>query len=88
MLACAADYDCWHESEAPVTVEMVLGNLNANVTNAQRILTSIASKIPNDRSTNTCACSHALESSIISERDKIPTDVKEKYSLLIGKYLV
>jgi 5'-methylthioadenosine phosphorylase len=88
MIACATDYDCWHESEAPVTVDMVLGNLNANVKNAQRILTSIASKIPSDRSTNTCACSHALESSIISERDKIPTDVKEKYSLLIGKYLV
>src|SRR5437764_14776183 len=50
MIACATDYDCWHESEASVTVEMVLGNLNANVTNAQRILTSIASKLPIDRS--------------------------------------
>ena len=88
MIACATDYDCWHESEAPVTVEMVLGNLMAFVTNAARILSSIASKITSDRSTNTFACSHALESSIITERDKIPTAVKEKYSLLIGKYLV
>ncbi|HEY6284530.1 MAG TPA: S-methyl-5'-thioadenosine phosphorylase, partial [Ktedonobacteraceae bacterium] len=86
-IACATDYDCWHESEASVTVEMVLGNLNANVTNAQRILTSIARKIPTDRSANTCGCSNALETSIITDRNKIPTDVKEKYSLLIGKYL-
>ena len=88
MIACATDYDSWHESEAQVTVEMVLGNLNANVTNAQRILMSIARKIPSDRSTNTCACSHALESSIITDKENIPAHVKEKYSLLIGKYLV
>ena len=86
-IACATDYDCWHESEASVTVEMVLGNLNANVTNAQRILTSIARKIPTDRSANTCGCPKALETSIITDRKKIPTEVKEKYSLLIGKYL-
>jgi 5'-methylthioadenosine phosphorylase len=86
-IACATDYDCWHESEESVTVEMVLGNLNANVKNAQRILTSIAKKIPSDRSKNTCGCPKALETSIITESSKIPTEVKEKYSLLIGKYL-
>jgi 5'-methylthioadenosine phosphorylase len=86
-IACATDYDCWHESEESVTVEMVLSNLNANVTNAQRILTSIARKIPADRSTNICGCSKALETSIVTDSSKIPADVKEKYSLLIGKYL-
>ncbi|HYX51097.1 MAG TPA: S-methyl-5'-thioadenosine phosphorylase, partial [Ktedonobacteraceae bacterium] len=69
-------------------VEMVLSNLNANVTNAQRILTSIARKIPTDRSANTCGCSHALETSIITDSSMIPSDVKEKYALLISKYLV
>ena len=87
-IACATDYDCWHESEESVTVEMVIGNLNANVANAQRILTSIARKIPTDRSANTCGCPNALETSILTDRSKIPADVKEKYSLLIGKYLV
>ena len=71
-----------------MTVEMVLGNLNANVTNAQRILTSIARKIPSDRSANTCGCPNALETSIITDSNKIPTEVIERYSLLIGKYLV
>ena len=86
-IACATDYDCWHESEESVTVEMVLGNLNANVMNAQRILTSIARKIPSSRNANTCGCPKALETSIVTERSKIPSEVKEKYSLLIGKYL-
>jgi len=37
MIACATDYDCWHESEESVTVEMVIGNLSANVANAPKI---------------------------------------------------
>jgi len=87
MVACATDYDCWHESEESVTVEMVIGNLSANVAKAQRILRSIAHKIPADRSANTCGCSSALASAIMTDHSKIPAAAKEKYSLLIGKYL-
>jgi 5'-methylthioadenosine phosphorylase len=87
-IACATDYDCWHESEESVTVEMVIGNLSANVANAQRILSSIARKIPTDRRLNTCSCPNALETAILTDRNKIPAEVKEKYSLLIGRYLV
>ena len=86
-VACATDYDCWHESEESVTVELVLSNLSANVANAQRILRSVARKIPADRSANTCSCSSALATSIQTDRSKIPAEVKEKYSLLIGKYI-
>jgi 5'-methylthioadenosine phosphorylase len=86
-IACATDYDCWHESEESVTVEMVIGNLSANVANAQRILRSVAQKIPADRSANTCSCPSALATAILTDRSKIPAEVKEKYSLLIGKYL-
>jgi 5'-methylthioadenosine phosphorylase len=88
MIACATDYDSWHESEEPVTVEMVISNLSANVANAQRILRSVAQKIPADRSSNTCTCSGALATSIITDRSKVSPEIKEKYSLLIGKYLV
>lgn len=86
-IACATDYDCWHESEASVTVEMVIGNLSANVANAQRILRSVAQKIPVNRTTNTCECPSALATAIITDRRLIPAEAKEKYSLLIGKYL-
>ncbi len=86
-IASATDYDSWHESEASVTVEMVIGNLSANVANAQRILRSVAKKIPADRSANTCECPSALAAAILTDRSKIPPEVKEKYNLLIGKYL-
>lgn len=86
-IACATDYDCWRESEESVTVEMVISNLNANVTNAQRILRNVAKKIPADRSASTCGCPSALANAILTDRSRIPEGVKEKYSLLIGKYL-
>lgn len=87
VIACATDYDVWHESEESVTVEMVISNLSANVANAQRILRKVAQKIPADRSSNTCECPGALGSAIITDRSRIPREVREKYSLLIGQYL-
>jgi 5'-methylthioadenosine phosphorylase len=86
-IACATDYDSWHETEESVTVEMVVSNLSANVANAQRILRAVAKKIPTDRSANTCECPSALATAILTDRSVIPASVKEKYSLLIGKYL-
>lgn len=86
-IACITDYDCWHESEESVTVEMVINNLGANVRNAQRILRAVAQKIPVDRTANACGCPSALASAILTDRAAIPADVREKYGLLIDKYL-
>jgi 5'-methylthioadenosine phosphorylase len=87
IIACVTDYDVWHESEESVTVEMVISNLSANVANAQRILRRVSQKIPADRSANTCDCPSALATAILTDRSKIPAEVNEKYSLLVGKYL-
>jgi 5'-methylthioadenosine phosphorylase len=86
-IACVTDYDCWHESEESVTVEMVINNLSANIQNAQRILRSVAQKIPVDRSVNTCECPSALATAVMTDRATLPLELKEKYSLLVGKYL-
>lgn len=86
-IACITDYDCWHESEESVTVEMVLNNLHANTTNAQRILRAAARKIPVDRSGSACECPTALATAILTNRSTISPALKEKYELLIGKYL-
>src|SRR5579885_827497 len=67
-IACATDYDCWHDSEESVTVEMVIGNLSANVANAQRILQDVARKIPTERTQLACGCAHALETAIIDRK--------------------
>jgi 5'-methylthioadenosine phosphorylase len=86
-IACVTDYDCWHESEESVTVEMVIGNLNANIANAQRILQEVAQQIPTSRAELSCGCASALASSIMTDQTLIPSDARERYRLLIGKYL-
>ncbi len=86
-VACATDYDSWHESEEPVTVEMVISNLSANVANAQRILRSIAQKMPADRTGLSCGCDSAIATSIMTDPRRIPPEVKEKYQLLLEKYI-
>ncbi len=86
-IACVTDYDCWREEEEPVSVEMVIGHLNANVTNAKSILRTLVTRIPEDRQVNTCPCPGALSMAIQTDRSNISPEVKEKYSLLVGKYI-
>jgi 5'-methylthioadenosine phosphorylase len=83
-LAFATDYDVWHQSEAAVTVEMVVRNLLANVAAGRQIVERALPHIPRER---TCPCATALANSIITQRDRIPHEAKERLAVLVGKYL-
>jgi 5'-methylthioadenosine phosphorylase len=83
-MAHVTDYDVWHEHEETVTVEAVIRNLLANVEVARAAIRNIMPMVPAER---TCECSHALSNAIITQRDKIPAEVKERLKLLIGKYV-
>jgi len=84
-LAFATDYDCWHETEEAVTVEMVVKNLLQNVeTGKQIIRAALPDVVSGDR---TCPCASALATAIITQRDVIPADVKDRLRPLIGKYV-
>jgi len=84
VMAHVTDYDVWHETEEPVTAEMVIRNLEANVKIAQEALRYLIPNIPEER---TCACSRALADAIVTQRDLIPKELKEKLRLLIDKYI-
>lgn len=86
-IACVTDYDVWHAGAEQVTVAMVVANLARNVANAQRIIRAIAGVLPADRSSAPCACSRALASAIMTQPALISAPLREKYGLLIGKYL-
>lgn len=83
-LACVTDYDCWHEGTETVTVEMVVANLLRNVSTSREVLRTIILQVPVERS---CACASALKDAIITSRDRIPAEVKERMRPIIGKYL-
>lgn len=83
-MAHVTDYDVWHVSEEPVTVEMVIRTLSANTTYAQEALTTLAA-VPADRSH--CPCPTALADALLSDRASLPESVKHKLQPLVGKYL-
>jgi len=86
-LACITDYDTWHETEESVTVEMVIANLQQNVANAQRVIREIARMAATLGEAKTCDCESALAMAVLTDPARIPAEVKERYALLLGKYL-
>lgn len=84
VMAHVTDYDVWHESEEPVTVEMVVRTLNANLDLAQK---SIANLVPNlvaiERK---CACKDALATAVLTDHSKISPETLRRLKPIVGKY--
>jgi 5'-methylthioadenosine phosphorylase len=45
MVCMSTDYDCWHEGEADVTVELVMENMVANAANAKRFVGAVLDEL-------------------------------------------
>jgi 5'-methylthioadenosine phosphorylase len=83
-MAHVTDYDVWHESESPVTVEMVIQTLNKNTQKAQEAIQNLVKALKSERS---CECGQALSTALITDPKVIPAETRKKLDLLIGKYL-
>ena len=83
-MAHVTDYDVWHVSEAPVTVEMVIQTLNKNTLLAQEAVQILARDLKHKRD---CECEHALAAALITHKDIIPPGTLTKLELLVNKYL-
>ncbi|HLK35242.1 MAG TPA: S-methyl-5'-thioadenosine phosphorylase [Polyangiaceae bacterium] len=84
LVALATDYDCWHASEADVTVQAVLAVLQANVRAARRTVVELAAALPDVAESR---ASRALESALITSREAIPPSALARLDWLVGKYL-
>lgn len=84
VLAHITDYDVWHISEEPVTVEMVIATLNKNVHVVQEAIRNLLHQP--DHSAD-CACQSALSTALITNPAVIPAETRRKLGLLIDKYL-
>ncbi|MGQ3685205.1 MAG: S-methyl-5'-thioadenosine phosphorylase [Candidatus Loosdrechtia sp.] len=83
-LAMVTDYDCWYTGEEPVTLEMVIRNLNKNAETAKQILTVA---IPNIEQKRNCACATAARDAIVTRKDLVPEGTRKKLDCIFGKYL-
>ena len=83
IMAHVTDYDVWHVSEAPVTVEMVIRTLLANTAVAQQAVAELVDRLPTPK---TCTCEHALADALITSPGHISPDARARLDLLVGKY--
>ena len=84
ILACATDYDCWHDSEESVSVSMVVANLSKNVATSREIIRRLVPLLNTERA---CVCSSAIKDAVITARNTIPWETKERLGPLVSKYL-
>ncbi len=84
VMAHVTDYDVWHVSEASVTVELVIQTLNKNTEVAQEAIRNLVRDLRTERD---CDCKNALANALITRRDIIPAETKQKLNLLIKKYI-
>lgn len=83
-MAHVTDYDVWHTSEKPVTVEMVIQTLFQNLSVAQKAIMNMVARIDPDTH---CGCETGLKDALITNRDHVDPDQVEKLSLLTKKYI-
>jgi 5'-methylthioadenosine phosphorylase len=83
-MAHVTDYDVWHESASPVTVEMVIQILNKNTQKAQEAIRNLVRGLTIER---TCDCKDALSTALITDPKVISSETRNKLNLLTGKYL-
>jgi 5'-methylthioadenosine phosphorylase len=84
ILACATDYDCWHETEETVTVDMILQNLLRNVEVSKQIVRATLERLLPERG---CDCGDALATALVTSFDLVPEAVKVGLSPIVGRYM-
>ncbi|MSP11692.1 MAG: S-methyl-5'-thioadenosine phosphorylase [Chloroflexi bacterium] len=82
-VAHITDYDVWHESEEPVTVEMVIQQLSKNVNMAKASLLHLLRHLPDPES---CACGRALDAAIMTDLKTVPPQTKSELWPLVQRF--
>jgi len=84
VMAHVTDYDVWHISEDPVTVDKVIEVLHKNSQLAQSAVRNLVKNLPEDRK---CTCKQALANALITDPEAVPPETRENLHWLVGKYL-
>lgn len=83
-IAMITDYDCWHEEEEAVSVENLTEYLIKNSENARKLIAEAIRIIDPEID---CPCRHALETAILTKREKVPAQTLENLRPLVGRYM-
>jgi 5'-methylthioadenosine phosphorylase len=84
VMAHVTDFDVWHVSAAPVTVDAVIETLQENTQLAQEAVRLLLRRLPSERP---CDCPTALAGAIITRTDAVPRATLKRLAPLIQKYI-
>ena len=84
VIACATDYDSWHESKEVVSVDVIFKILKQNIELSKNIIRLAVGKIGNKQE---CGCAEALKNAIVTDPKLIPPGRKRELAPIIGKYI-
>jgi 5'-methylthioadenosine phosphorylase len=78
-IALVTDYDCWHQTAEPVTVEAILQLLHQNAALAKRVIAEAVPKVPAIRR---CACALALRDALVTAPAAMTAEARRRAALL------
>jgi 5'-methylthioadenosine phosphorylase len=83
VICMSTDYDCWHESEEDVTIDIVIKNMNTNSANAKELVKRLAGKLDSKRD---CGCKEASKYAIITAPEKRNPEQAKKLKAILPDY--
>ncbi len=83
VMAHVTDYDVWHVSQEPVTVDIVVRRLNANTQLAKQAIARLLESLPAERG---CECGRALHDALITRPEAIPVETRKRLALLLERH--
>jgi 5'-methylthioadenosine phosphorylase len=83
-LAHVTDYDNWDDAHEPVSAELIIKNILANVDVARQMIREVIRTLPAQRD---CACASALAKALITAPDRVPEETKRELAPIIGQYM-
>jgi 5'-methylthioadenosine phosphorylase len=78
------DYDCWHETNEPIPIDVIIQTLRHNTDTIREIIKRAVARISDKRE---CECANALRTAIVTAPEAITPEVKKRLDLIIGKYV-
>jgi 5'-methylthioadenosine phosphorylase len=84
-ISMVTDFDVWHQSSEPVSVQSVIARLHETTAAANRVLRAVLGGELSTRSE--CGCENALENAIVTAPDQISDKQRERLAGIAGRYL-
>ncbi|MGH9417328.1 MAG: S-methyl-5'-thioadenosine phosphorylase [Terriglobales bacterium] len=84
-VAMVTDYDCWHLGHDAVTVAEIISNLTRNAENACAVVRLAVRRLAAAPQRD-CACGSALRHALITDRERVPAEVRKRLHAIVANY--